>query len=57
MELFKKIGKFLLQGTQASTGIKCRNPYMELILQAEDHDLIADEMFHASSLINMVSTD
>lgn len=48
MGLFKKIGSFLLQGALNSTGVKCRNPYMGLILQAEDNDLITDDMFRAS---------
>lgn len=48
MGLLKKLVNFFLQGVLNSTGVKCLNPYMGLILQAEDDDLIADEMFRAS---------
>ena len=48
MGLFNKIGKLLFRGAMNSAGVKCLNPYLELILQAEDDDLIADEMFRAS---------
>lgn len=48
MGIFKKIGKFILHGALNSTGVKCLNPYVGMILQAECDDLIADEMFRAS---------
>ncbi len=48
MGLLKKLVNLFLQDVQNSAGVKCLNPYMGLILQAEDDDLIADEMFRAS---------
>ena len=48
MGLFNKIGKLLFRGAMNSAGVKCLNPYLGLILQAKDDDLIADEMFRAS---------
>ncbi len=48
MGLFEKIGKKIFRGMMKSSGVECLNPYIGLILQADDNDLIADEMYRVS---------
>lgn len=38
----------LFRGMMKSAGVECLNPYMGLILKANEDDLIADELFRAS---------
>lgn len=48
MGLLNKIGNILFRGMTKSAGVECLNPYIGLILKADDNDLIADELFRVS---------
>ncbi len=48
MGFFEKIGNKLFQGMMHSAGIECLNPYIGMILKADEKDLIADEMYRVS---------
>ena len=48
MEFFKKLSSILFKGLIGTSGVKSLNPYIELLLQADEQDLIADELFRLS---------
>ena len=48
MGLFEKISNVLFRGTMRSAGVECLNPYIGLLLKADEDDLIADELYRLS---------
>lgn len=48
MGILEKIGNKLFRGMMHYTGVECLNPFIAMILKADEKDLIADEMFRVS---------
>lgn len=48
MGIFNKLGSLLFKGMMASAGVKSLNPYINLLLKADEEDLIADELYRLS---------
>ena len=48
MGLLNKLGNLLFKGLIGASGAKSHNPYIQLLLQADEQDLIADELFRLS---------
>lgn len=48
MGFFDKIGNILFRGMMRSSGVECLNPYIGLLLKANEDDLIADELYRLS---------
>lgn len=48
MGILNKLGNLLFRGLMSSAGVKCLNPYIGLLLKANEDDLIADELFRLS---------
>lgn len=61
MGLLDKIGNFLFRGAMRSAGVECLNPYIGLLLKANEENLIADELYRLSLVFQYgeygVSTD
>lgn len=48
MGLLEKIGNIFFRGMMRSVGVECLNPYIGLLLKADEDDLIADELYRLS---------
>lgn len=48
MGILNKLGDLLFKGFMSSAGVECLNPYIGLLLKADENNLIADELYRLS---------
>ena len=48
MGILNKLGNLIFKGLLSSAEVECLNPYIGLLLKADEEDLIADELYRLS---------